>query len=871
MAEPPQGTVTFLFTDIQGSTRQWERQPEEMKVALERHDALLRSLVETHRGFVFKTVGDAFCVAFDAAEEGVRAAIAIQHALERETWPEGIQMAVRMGLHSGSASFRDNDYFGPAVNRVARIEAAAHGGQILVSQSTSELISDAVPTGVSLRDMGSHRLKDIANPELIFQVIAPGLADEFPAIRTLTAQRTNLPADLTPLVGRERETLDVRSLVVRPDVRLVTLSGPGGTGKTRLSLAVARGLIDDLEDGVFFVELETVRDPQGIVPAIARAVGVSLALDRSPLDSLAEALADKKMLLVLDNLEQVVSGADRVSGLLDRCSGLSVIASSRHILNVYGEHEYPVQPLAVPEPSARLSPAVAAQYPAVALFLERAARIRPGFELTESNQASVIDICRALDGLPLAIELAVARLRLLTPEKIRDRLTDSLSVLASRRRDVSARQATMRGAIDWSYDLLDDVERRAYERLALFRSGFSFDAAEHMLSDLDVDPIDAIESLLEKSLVRPIDSAQGTERFSMFAVIAEYGREKLAAAGHDAYAYRLFADFFLSVATFAMGEGVENVGVILIDESPNIVAANDWAVESGDHSLALEVIVLLSQPFSSDLAIAPKVSRWLEEMVRAEVLKDREYRGALRTLGNIRYQTDDKDAARELWIRSRDLAREAGDDDGVAKSSNNLAVLLAAGPHDHEEVITLLQDVIDASERLGQFEGAGRSYANLATEYLAMGKPEVALEKARRSEKLVGDSATRYWPIRVQSEALFALGQAREAFELYHSSMSEWWAMTQHIGAMIGFLRLGARIALRASQPDLAARILGGLLSLPDRGVRLSRTETEDTKALESEIGEALSEAELENARAQGAELEDAEIVDLALSLNPHF
>ena len=408
MSDLPTGTVTFLFTDIEGSTKLWEKSPRGMQVALTRHDAIMWEVIEGHGGFVFKTVGDAFCAAFPTAVGALQAALAAQRTLLSEEWGEIDTLKARMALHTGAAHERDGDYFGPPVNRVARILSAGHGGQILLSSSTQELVSDHLPADTHLRDLGEKHLKDLARPERIFQLTAFDLPSEFLPLRTLERFPNNLPLQATPLIGREREVEAVSRRLRSPETRLLTLVGPGGTGKTRVGLQAAAELVDDFEDGVFFVPLAAITDPALVASTIARVLGLSEGGAQPPEELLEGYLRERSTLLFLDNLEQVIESASLVDELLSGAADLKVLATSRIPLGLYGEHEFPVAPLSLPDPGSLPPQESLNDYEAIRLFVERASAVRPDFSLTQENAAAVVEICRRLDGLPLAIELAAA-------------------------------------------------------------------------------------------------------------------------------------------------------------------------------------------------------------------------------------------------------------------------------------------------------------------------------------------------------------------------------------------------------------------------------------------------------------------------------
>jgi class 3 adenylate cyclase len=433
VASPPTGTLTFLFTDIEGSTRMWERSPKAMQVALARHDELLRRAVEERGGYVFKTVGDAFCCAFTTAPDALEAALDAQRLLFEERWAESDPLRVRMALHMGAAEERNGDYFGPPVNRVARLLSAAHGGQVLLSLATQELVRDQLPKGTSLRDLGEHRLKDLFRPERVFQLLAPELPSEFPPLRTLDAYRNNLPLQPTPLVGREKEVAEVCERLSHPEVRLLTLTGAGGTGKTRLGLQAAAELTQEFDDGVFFVSLAAIRDLELVVGAVAGTLGVKEAGGQPLLESLEDYLREKHILLVVDNFEHLLEAAPMVTELLSAAPNLKVMATSRIPLRLYGEHEYSVPPLALPDPERSPSVESLTHYEAVRLFMERAQAAKADFSMTNESTPAVVEICYRLDGLPLAIELAAARINVLSPRRCSHALAIACSSLPEER------------------------------------------------------------------------------------------------------------------------------------------------------------------------------------------------------------------------------------------------------------------------------------------------------------------------------------------------------------------------------------------------------------------------------------------------------
>src|SRR5918994_660312 len=524
VASPPTGTVTFLFTDIEGSTKLWEDNAPAMQAALAHHDELLRWVVEEHGGYVFKTVGDAFCCAFPTAPDALEAALEVQRKLFSSEWEQIGTLRVRMALHVGAAQERGGDYFGSPVNRVARLLSAAHGGQVLLSLSTEELVGDQLPAGTSLRDLGEHRLKDLFRPERVFQLSTPGLPSEFPPLRTLDVYRNNLPPQPTSLIGREKEVSEVCERLSRPEVRLLTLTGAGGTGKTRLALQAAAELTEDFDDGVYFVSLAAIRDPQLVVGAAAGTLGVKEAGGQPPLVSLEDYLREKHILLVVDNFEHLLEAAPTVSELLSAAPKLKVLATSRIPLRLYGEHEYSVPPLALPDPRVLPPLEVLTQYEAVRLFVERARAVKEDFSVTNESAPAVAEICARLDGLPLAIELAAARVRMLSPQAMLTRLGNRLK-------------------------LLKGEEKTLFGRLSVFSGGRTLEAIEEICDpEGDLDALEGVESLLEKSLLRREEGVGGESRFVMLETVHEYAREKLRESGETDAIQRRHAEFFLEVA-----------------------------------------------------------------------------------------------------------------------------------------------------------------------------------------------------------------------------------------------------------------------------------------------------------------------------------
>jgi predicted ATPase/class 3 adenylate cyclase len=552
MPHLPTGTITFLFSDIEGSSKKWEQAPEAMRVALAAHDRMLRESFESSGGYVFKTIGDAFCVAFDTAQQALSGAVQAQRALRNAVWDGIEEMKVRMALHTGAAENRDGDYFGQSLNRVARILASAHGGQVLLSLPTEELVRDLLPAGINLRSLGEHRLRDLARPEHLFQVITADLPSQFPALRSLESVPNNLPEQLTSFVGRERELAEVKRLL--GSTRLLTLSGTGGTGKTRLSLQVGADLLEQFPDGVWFVEFSTIDDAALVLETVAAALDLRQEAERTLTATLASFLRNKRLLLILDNCEHVVAACARLTEtLLRSCPQLRILASSREPLGIAGETAWPLPPLSLPDHWREIttSPDAVerlAQYEAVRLFIDRATLARPAFKPTSDNIATIAQICWRLDGIALAIELAAARIRVLTLQQIAERLDDRFHLLTTGSRTAVPRQQTLRSLIDWSYDLLTEQERMVFRRLSVFARGRSLEAIEAVCSCGHLEPwqiVDLLTQLVDKSLVYVEKSPEVGARYYMLESIWDYASEKLAAAGESEVFRVRHLDYFL--------------------------------------------------------------------------------------------------------------------------------------------------------------------------------------------------------------------------------------------------------------------------------------------------------------------------------------
>jgi predicted ATPase/class 3 adenylate cyclase len=600
--ELPAGTVTFAFTDIEGSTRLWETEPTAMARSLVLHNETLHAAFGHHGGAVFSTMGDGMAVAFSSAAGAVRAALEAQRALMAAPWPtETGVLKVRMGLHTdeavlrhGQAVLRDGQYVNRPLNRCARLMAAAHGGQILMSDATEALVRSQLPDGATLLDLGEHRLRDLAGRMHIFQLVHPDLPGAFPVLRTLDAFPGNLPLQVSSFIGRGRELKQTAAAL--GEARVVTLIGVGGVGKTRLALQVAEQVLPRFGDGAWLCELAPIRDAAGVDDAVAAVFSVTARAGHTTRDALVEFLRNKELLLVLDNCEHLLAGAAALAVVLERsCARLVILATSREGLGIDGEQLVPVPPLAAPGADADLETITDAE--AVRLFVERAAAVRPDFTVTAENAAAVAAVVRRLDGVALAIELAAARVPAMTPAELARRLDRSFAVLAGGRRGAVARHQTLRAAIDWSFELLAEPEQRLLGRLAVFAGGCTLQAVETVCSGEGIDPgavFELLASLVARSLVVAGESGPQS-RYRLLETIREYGEERLEGAGetgrwrarHASY----YAGFPRQVREHAHAPSDEAFWAVRLSaEQDNLLAAWSWAVDTGNLDTAFAIL-----------------------------------------------------------------------------------------------------------------------------------------------------------------------------------------------------------------------------------------------------------------------------------------
>ena len=860
----PQGTVTFLFTDIEGSTRLLQRLGDDYTDVLVAHQALLRAAFGRHGGHEFGTQGDAFFVAFADPQDAVHAAIDAQRALRTHRWPHGEQVSVRIGIHTGEPVVIEDDYVGIDVHRAARICSAAHGGQVIVSDATLEALDANALTDVTFTDLGTHRLKDLDRAEHVFQLIGDELPGEFPPLRSARPP-TNVP-QLGALIGRAAEVVDLRHMVVRDEMSLVTVTGPGGIGKTRVAAAVALDALEDFPDGTFFVDLSSVRSAELVASQIAQSLKLQLDGDRPADEVVVDYINGKRFLLVLDNFEQVLEGALVVAKLLRSCSELTVLVTSRVLLSIGGEHEFPLAPLGVPE-QATYSGVAGSE--AAQLFVARAKASRPGFELTPENAPSIAEICNLLDGLPLAIELAAARIKLLSPGELVKRLGNRLEFLSGGPRDSPIRHRALRTTIDWSYDLLSQQERSFFRAFAVFSGGATLDAIEHVLGE-DLDTLDAVASLVSHSLIRQHEDSSGEFRFSMLETIREYALELLRQR-HD---YTEVADrharYYLQLAETANNDNTP--GAITTDHD-NMRGAMKWLIrrtaeESRVYAgLALRLATALGHYWYVHGHVVEGAS-WLERALSAAsdapaLLRAR----ALRVLGMLMEPQQQLERARELFEEALDLYRALGDQSGEARCLNSLG-LVARQREDLNAAEELLSASISVRRQIGDEAGIAPSLNNLGVLYLdrrdtdrARQSLEEALQLARKLDNPWGVACVT----NNLGMVFLELDDARRARQFVLEGTAAFVEMGDLDSAAEGMQFLAGVAALEGNSTR-AARLAGAADSLRrELGIKLAPLDRRRLDRWLSPARADLGEERFERAWAEGAAMTSDQALDFAL------
>jgi len=824
MRELPTGTVTMLFSDIEGSTALLGRLGERYGETLSAQRALMRAAIRATSGQEMGTEGDSFFVVFSSAGDAVRCCLAAQRALAGYDWPGGAAVRVRMGLHSGEPAVQEDDYIGMDVHRAARIAAAAHGGQVVLSEATRLLVESRLAADVSVRDLGFHRLKDIEAPERIYQLVAAGLPDGFPPLKSLGAQ-SRLPVPLTPLVGRDADLEQVRAVLTGPGARLVTLTGTGGVGKTRLALATAASLGQAFEHGVFFVALAAVRDAEVMWKTIAD--GLDVVGDGAAADAVTGYLRDRRALLVLDNLEQLAGAAGVVAGLLAAAPDLVVLATSRRPLHLPGEQELPVPPLEVPR-AAEMEQVAACG--AARLFVQQAALVRPGFALTTANAADIAAICGRLDGLPLAIELAASRVRLLAPRALLARLRHTVDLAAA---DIGqpSRQQTLRNTIAWSYDLLDPPLAEAFRRAGVFVGGCDLDAlAAVAMAGLgpgdEADPLQLAAGLLDVSLITVTDSPDGEPRVGMLETIRDYALERLEQAGNLDDVQRGHAQYYAGIAerTFEQLRDSGPAHLAALDrleaEHDNLHAALAWSLDAPAAGPApadrertatgLRLVQALAL-FWYRHGYVTEGRRWLERAIELTAEDGGAPLGQLaHWLGVLLQQQGEPRAALALLERSLAIWRDLGDRDQQARELNSLGIT-----HHHLDDFDTARSLLEESAAISREVGGGMRLAaaltnlgQLEADAGNLGRAAQVLQEALAIDQQEGDMLGVALDQQSLAGVHLRAGRPREARDLL-SDMAGYIASSGNPELLATTLEMAAAATAGLGQPLRAARIVG--------------------------------------------------------------
>jgi predicted ATPase/class 3 adenylate cyclase len=825
----PTGTVTLLFTDIEGSTQRWEESRAAMAQALRRHDELLRAAIEKHDGYVFNTVGDAFCAVFSRAPDGVAAAIDGQRALAVEDWSAIGGLHVRMALHSGATDERDGDYFGPAVNRVARLLATAHGGQVVFSHTTALLLRGMMPDHSELCDLGEHRLADLAEPEHVWQLIAPGLDRTFPSLRSLESMPNNLPRQLTPLIGRDDVLAEIEQLLDQH--ALVTLVGTGGIGKTRVALQAGADSLEASGDGVWFVELAPTDDTSLVGSTIASTLGLREQPERPVVETVVAYLKHKRLLLILDNCEHVIEEVARVAdAILRGSSRVRLLATSREPLRINGERVYRMPSLPFPAQSDSLTAEDALRYGAVALFSQRAGASNAKFNLSDENAPIVAEICRRLDGIALAIELAAARVNVLAPRQLAQMLDARFRVLTGGSRTALPRQQTMRALIDWSHDLLSAKEQKLFRRLAIFAGGWTIETAASVCADDEaaqdaIEPwevLDVLRSLVDKSLVH--SEAAGNEmRYGLLESTRQYARERLCTAGEDAAMARAHARAFL-----ALGEELNAIFETTAErewlaraepELENFRAALNWAFEAqGDVPLGQRLTAALRPAWTRFAAAegqrrirAARTSSVMQTPARVEAALDLA-EAAIATAFSQRK------TARERAERALTLYSELGDPLRVVQARHLLGRALV-DLDEIQEGETILTAALNEARALGlhsligdvlQSLAVARSYVGDVAGARPLFDEALAMFRSVGAERGISHVAGNL------AEAEFHDGNAVEALRLENEALAAYRSFNHKLGAAISLSNIAAYLIALERYEDAWISARDGLVAARD-------------------------------------------------------
>jgi len=796
----PTGTVTLLFTDIEGSMHLLQQLGDRYWNLLVEYRHLLQASFQEWNGYEVESWGDAFSVAFARATDAVLAAVEVQRAFAAHPWPEGVAVRVCMGLHTGEPALTSERYVGLDVLRAARIMRAGHGGQVLLSQTTAHLVEQDLPDDVTLRDLGEYRLKDLGRPKRLFQLDISGLPVDFPPPKVLDTYPHNLPVQLTPFIGREQEVTAVCDLLRREDVHLLALTGPGGTGKTRLALQVAAESSDRFADGVFFVNLAPISNPALVVPTIAETLDLKETREQSLLDLLKTFLRDKQLLLLLDNFEQVVSAAAQVVELLVACPQLKAMVTSREVPHVRARHEFTVPPLPLPDLQHLPDLAALSHFAAVALFISRARAVKPDFQMTATNAHAIAEICARLDGLPLAIELAAARIKLLPPQALLARLSQRLGVLTSEALDVPERQQTLRNTIAWSYQLLDAQEQRLFRRLSVFVGGCTLEAIEAIcivLGDEAEPVLDAVASLIDKSLLQQVEQEGEEPRLVMLETIREYGLERLAASGESEATWQAHTEYYLALAEKAESELGGPLQVAWLErlerEHDNVRAAMRWTLERWEIWHHTEMALRLGAALWRFWRMRCHFSEGQDFLHRAlaesEGATPSVRAKALNVAADLVLEQYDTDQAEVLCKESLALYGELGNTQGIATSLNLLG-WVAQRRFNREAARALHEEGLAIFREVGDKRGIAEALHALSTLAFSQGdydRASVLEEESLTFFREVGDTWNiAYLLLQVANVASYqgdydkAYPLAEESLALFQESGDKWGIADAH-------------------------------------------------------------------------------------------
>ncbi len=870
MSTPPSGTVAFLFTDIEGSTRLAQEFPDTLPAAIERHNEILKKAIESNKGYVFEFVGDAFCAAFESADDAIKAAYEAQFNLNSEEWKDA-RIKVRMGIHCGKCEWNGSNYMGYiTLARTQRIMSVAYGGQILLSSDAHGLKRGKIPECISFREFGERRLKDLIQPVRIFQLASSEIPSEFPQLKTLDARPNNLPVQLTSFVGRVEEIKKIKDLL--NGTHLLTLAGTGGVGKTRLAMQVAADIIDDYSNGVWIVELADITDPKFLPQAIAQAIGVKEEPKRELEETLKEYLQDKEILLILDNCEHVIDAcAKLVEKLLESCQKMKIIATTREILKCSGEQVHHVAPLTLHNPRKKISPEKLTQYEGVRLFVERALSVNPGFRVTNENAKALAEICHQLDGIPLSIELAAARMKVLSVEKISERLSDMFKLLTGGKRTALPRQQTLRAMIDWSYELLSENEKTLLRRLAVFAGGWTLEEAEEVCTDEKLDELDILDllsNLNEKSIVM---YSEDKERYRMLETIRQYGEEKLSEFNEGNLISEKHLGYYLKLSELAEPnlKGVNQREWLeqLEEEHGNLQAALTWSLKAEKNEEGVRLAAALGR-FWLIRGHLSMGRRWMESVLlngksvskpvksnalnlsgllaygqgdyshakqlyeeslalRRETDDKKRIAETLSNLGDVAYSQGEYEQANSLCEENLLLQRELGDERSIALSLNTMG-MIAYSQGDYGNAQKLFQESLDLRNKLGDKRSIAYSLNNLGLTHFSLGKYEQSekfYEESLALQRELGNKQGIAASLHNLGLVLFSQKNLEKAKEFYEESL-------------LMHRELGDKRGISSSLNNL------GKVEISNGDYERTRKLTEESLKLRLEIGDKMGIAE---------------------------